>query len=198
MTGSLMHHDTGSHRSNAGMTRKKRQGVKDAANLRRLYIDCRYGQMHLTTAYPSSGGFGEASPLVFLHDEEGSGADFNDCAALLGRDRSVYAPDLPGSGASDSPPGRVTASGLADAIGDLIDQLRLREVDVFGCGRGAQVAFDLAAARPQDVRRLIVSCQQPAAATSKPLLQLGADPASVLAEPPESVVAAIREFLDGD
>lgn len=180
------------------MTTSRRRAVKDTAKLRRLYIDCRYGQLHLTTAYPSSGGFDEASPLVFLHGEAGNGADFNQCAALLGCDRSVYAPDLPGSGASDAPPGRVTVSGLADAIGDLIDQLRLRQVDVFGCGRGAQVAFELAAARPQDVRRLIVCGQQPAAATSKPLLQLGPDSASVLAEPPESVAAAIREFLDGD
>ncbi len=178
------------------MTTSRRRAGKEAAKLRRLYIDCRFGQLHLTTAYPSSGGFDEASPLVFLHGESGTGADFNRCAALLGCDRSVYAPDLPGSGASDAPPGRVTVGGLADAVGDLIDQLRLHQVDVFGCGRGAQVAFELAAARPQDVRRLIVCGQQPAAATSKPLLQLGTDPASVLAEPPESVVAAIREFLD--
>lgn len=180
------------------MVTKTRRAGKDAAMLRRLYIDCRFGQLHLTTAYPSSGGFDEASPLVFLHDENGGGADFNECAALLGCDRPVYAPDLPGSGASDAPPGRVTAGGLADAIGDLIDQLRLRQVDVFGCGRGAQVAFELAAARPQDVRRLIVACRQPAAATTKPLLQLGPDPESVLGEPAESVVAAIREFLDRD
>lgn len=180
------------------MTNKKRRAGKDAARLRRLYVDCRYGQMHLTTAYPSSGGFDEASPLVFLHGENGSGADFNGCAALLGRDRSVYAPDLPGSGASDAPPGRTTVGGLADAIGDLIDQLRLREVDVFGCGCGAQVAFELAAARPEAVRRLIVAGQQSAVATAKPLLQLGADPARVLGEPADSIVAEVRAFLDGD
>jgi len=170
----------------------------DSAKLRRLYIDCRYGQMHLTTAYPSSGGFDEASPLVFLHDENGSGADFNECAALLGCDRSVYAPDLPGNGASDAPPGRATVSGLADSVGDLIDQLRLHAVDLFGCGRGAQLAFELAAARPQDVRRLVVAGPQPAAATSKPLLQLGSDAARVLAEPADAIVGAIREFLDAD
>jgi pimeloyl-ACP methyl ester carboxylesterase len=117
------------------MTTKKRRAGKDAAKLRRLYIDCRYGQMHLTTAYPSSGGFDEASPLVFLHGEDGSGADFNECAALLGCDRSVYAPDRPA--APRRAPGRITASGFADAIGDLIDQLRLREVDVLAAGAGA-------------------------------------------------------------
>ncbi len=179
------------------MTAKKRRAESEAARLRRLYIDCRYGQMHLTTAYPTSGGFDEAPPLVFLHDEGGCGADFNACAALLGVDRSVYAPDLPGSGASDAPPGRVTAGGLAEAIGDLIDQLRLHDVDLLGCGRGAQIAFELAALRPHDVRRLIVAGQrQPAAATSKPLLQLGNDAAAILQQPAAELAADLRAFLD--
>ncbi len=179
------------------MTAKRRRTDHVAARLRRLYIDCRYGQLHLTTAYPASGGFDEASPLVFLHAEGGSGADFNACATLLGVDRSVYAPDLPGSGASDAPPGRVTVGGLAEAIGDLIDQLRLHDVNLFGCGRGAQIAFELAALRPQDVRRLIVAGEHPpAAATSKPLLQLGSDAGVILTQPAGDIAASIRAFLD--
>jgi pimeloyl-ACP methyl ester carboxylesterase len=180
------------------MATKKRLAEAGAAQLRRLYIDCRYGQLHLTTAYPASGGFDEATPLVFLHAESGRGADFNGCAALLGVDRSVYAPDLPGSGASDAPPGRATVAGLAAAIGDLIDQLRLRQVDLVGCGRGALIACELAATRPQDVRRLILAgTQQPVAATSKPLLRLGDDPDRVLTAPAPEIVAEIRAFTDG-
>ncbi len=121
-----------------------------------MYIDCRYGQLHLATAYPSSGGFDEASPLIFLHAEDGSGADFGRCAALLGTDRSIYAPDLPGSGASDSPKGRMAVAGIALAIVDLIDHLRLRRVDLLGCGRGANVAFQLAATRPQNKPLIVV------------------------------------------
>jgi len=30
-----------------------------AVNLRRLYVDCRYGQLHVHSAFPSSGGFDE-------------------------------------------------------------------------------------------------------------------------------------------
>ncbi len=178
------------------MTAKKRRAEPGAARLRRLYIDCRFGQMHLATAYPMSGGFDEASPILFLHGEGGAGSDFNPCAALLGVERSVYAPDLPGSGASDAPPGRVTVAGLAEAVGDLIDQLRLHDVNLFGCGRGAQVAFELAAARPGDVSRLIVAGPNPPmGATSKPLLQLAGDPATLLRQPADELVEQIRAFL---
>ncbi|HEX9707842.1 MAG TPA: alpha/beta fold hydrolase [Steroidobacteraceae bacterium] len=179
------------------MTTKKRQAGSAPPRLRRMYIDCRYGQLHLTASYPSSGGFDEASPLVFLHAEGGGGADFNRCAALLGADRSVYAPDLPGSGGSDAPKGRMAVAGLALAIVDLMEQLRLRRVDLIGCGRGALVAFDLGSTRPQNVRRLIVAgTQQPAAGIAQPMLQLGTDPALILADPADALVAEIRGFLD--
>ncbi len=192
-----MHHDNGTQGSGAGMTTRKRQDGTVAARLRRMYIDCRYGQMHVTAAYPSSGGFDEASPLVFLHAENGGGADFNLCATLLGTDRSVYAPDLPGSGVSDAPKGRMTIAGLALGIADLIEQLRLRRVDLIGCGRGALVAFELATTRPREVRRLIVvGPQQPTAATAQPLLQLSTDPDCIRQEPANAVVAQIRAFLD--
>jgi len=162
-----------------------------------MYIDSRYGQLHLTTAYPASGGFDEASPIVFLHAEDGTGADFNGCAALLGTDRSIYAPDLPGSGASDAPKGRLPVTGLALAIVDLLQHLRLKRVDLVGCGRGANIAYELASMRPQEVRRLVVAGpQQPAAAVAQPMLQLSPDPGSVLADPAEAVVAQIRTFLD--
>jgi pimeloyl-ACP methyl ester carboxylesterase len=197
MTGSLMHHDTGTATNGAGMATKKRQAASAPVRLRRMYIDCRYGQLHLTTAYPSSGGFDEASPIVFLHADEGSGADFSRCAAILAADRSIYAPDLPGNGGSDSPKGRMAVAGLALAIADLFDQLRLRRVDLVGCGRGALVAFELAASRPREVRRLVIAgTQQPSTAIAQPMLQLSPDPARVLQEPAESVVHEIRAFLD--
>lgn len=192
-----MHHDSDSSASGAGMTAKKRQSASEIVRLRRMYIDCRYGQLHLTTAYPASGGFDEASPLVFLHAEDGSGADFNRCATLLGSDRSVYAPDLPGSGASDAPKGRMAVAGLALAIVDLLEQLRLRSVDLLGCGRGALVAYELAATRPRGVRRLLVAGpQQPMAAPVQPTLQLSPDPGYVLQQPAEAVVGQIRSFLN--
>ena len=166
-------------------------------SLRRMYVDCRYGQLHLTTAFPPSGGFDELTSLLFLHADGGTGADFKACAALLGSDRSVYAPDLPGSGASDSPAGRMTVANLAATMSDLLDQLRLREVDVIGCGRGALVAFELAMLRPREIRRLIFAGnQQPAAAPTQPILQLTENSGAMTQQPAAPFAARIREFLD--
>ena len=162
-----------------------------------MYIDCRYGQLHLTTAYPSSGGFDEATPIVFLHAENGTGGDFNGCAALLGTDRSIYAPDLPGNGSSDAPKGRLPVAGLALAVVDLLDQLRLRRVDLVGCGRGALVAFELATTRAGNVRRVVAAGgQQPAATLAQPMLELSPDAGSILEDPADGVVLQLRTFFD--
>ncbi len=177
-------------------TKQRADADADAARLRRMYIDCRFGQMHLTTAYPPSGGFDERTPLVFLHADGGTGADFNRCAALLGIDRSVYAPDLPGSGASDADGGRATIADHAGSIADLIDQLRLKAVDLVGFGRGASIAFELAAVRPQAVRRLVVAGRSADVATSQPMLQLDMDAGAFREGSVEPVVAEIRGFLD--
>jgi pimeloyl-ACP methyl ester carboxylesterase len=45
---------------------------------------------------------------------------------------------------------------LAGAIGDFVDSLRLRTVDMFGYQLGALVAAELAIARPQQIRRLML------------------------------------------
>lgn len=178
------------------MATKKRGAGADGAQLRRMYIDCRFGQLHLTTAYPPSGGFDEGTPLVFLHDEGGTGADFDRCAAELGVDRSVYAPDLPGCGASDLKEGRATVAGHAGAVSDLIDQLRLKAVDLIGFGRGSAVAFEIAATRASAVRRLIVTDEPPNATSVKPVLRLDLGAARLAGQPVAPVVAEIRKFLD--
>lgn len=177
-------------------TRKAKAGA-ESAQLRRMYVDCRFGQLHLTTAYPPNGGFDERTALLLLHGDSGSGVGFSRCAVLLGSDRSVYAPDLPGSGASDGPSGRATIANSVAAIADLLDQLRLREIDVLGSGRGAQVAYELAAARPQEVRRLVLAdAQSPAAPPAQPLLHLSGDPANCEPDAAEFFVGEIRAFLD--
>lgn len=178
------------------MATRRQQGESGTARLRRMYIDCRYGQLHLVTAYPQSGGFDEGKPLLYLHGDGGNGAEFNRCAALLGVDRSVYAPDLPGSGASDGPGGRPNFEQLSAGIGDLLDQLGLREVDVAGTGKGAALALELAAARGAAVRRLVVTGLPPNAPNpAQAVYQLPAG-ASFTDGDAETVVAGMRAFLD--
>lgn len=125
-------------------------------NLRRMYVDCRYGQLHVRSAFGSTGGFDELTPLVCLHDAPMSGGVFDALLPLLGTDRSVYAPDLPGFGESDPPQDPPSVADYAAAVGDFLDQLRLRQVDVLGCQVGAAIAAELAVARPAQVRRVVM------------------------------------------
>lgn len=126
-----------------------------AVHVRRSYAECRFGQMHLWTAYPSGGGFDERTPIICLHHAGGSGRFFAPVLRELGQDRSVYAPDLPGHGSSDAASSKAGVADLAAAVGDFLDSLRLRAVDVFGYQLGAQIAAELAIARPQQVRRVM-------------------------------------------
>lgn len=125
-------------------------------HVRRSYAECRYGQMHSLTAYPSGGGFDERTALVCLHHAGGAGRLFAPFLRDLGLDRSIYCPDLPGHGNSDPLSGKYSVADLAAAVGDFVDGLRLRTVDIFGHQLGAQVAIELAITRPQLVRRIML------------------------------------------
>jgi len=125
-------------------------------HLRKMYVDCRFGQLHLHTSFPSSGGFDELTPLLCVPPPGLTGRAFRPLLRDLGRDRSVYAPDLPGSGESEAPDHPPTIADQAAAFIDLIDSLRLKQVDVVGYQAGSLAAIELALARPEHVRRLIL------------------------------------------
>jgi pimeloyl-ACP methyl ester carboxylesterase len=125
-------------------------------HLRKMYVDSRFGQLHLHTAFPSSGGFDELTPLLCAAPPSQTGRVFRPLLADLGRDRSVYAPDLPGTGESDGPDHTPTVADQAAAFFDLVDSLRLKQVDVLGYQGGSLAAIEFALARPDQVRRVIL------------------------------------------
>jgi pimeloyl-ACP methyl ester carboxylesterase len=123
-------------------------------HLRKMYVDSRFGQLHLHTAFPSSGGFDELTPLICAGPPALTGRSFRPLLRDLGRDRSVYAPDAPGSGESDGPDRSASVADQALAFADLVDSLRLKQVDVLGYHSGSLAAIEFALERPEQVRRL--------------------------------------------
>jgi pimeloyl-ACP methyl ester carboxylesterase len=127
----------------------------EAVRTRRAYFDCRFGQLHVRTAFPTTGGFDEQVTLFCLHPDQSSSRMFTRFLPEIADVRSVYAPDLPGLGESD-PPLTQSMADAAGAISDLANGLRLRQIDLLGVQSGATAALDLAAARPELVRRLVL------------------------------------------
>jgi pimeloyl-ACP methyl ester carboxylesterase len=122
---------------------------------RRAYFDCRFGQLHVRTAFPTTGGFDEQVTLICLHPDQSSSRAFARFLPEIADVRSVYAPDLPGLGESDPSPASSTADA-ASAVSDLADDLRLKQIDLLGIHTGARVALELASVRPQLVRRVVL------------------------------------------
>src|SRR5450631_873571 len=64
-----------------------------AVRTRRAYFDCQFGQLHVRTAFPTTGGFDEGVTLFCLHPSETSSRTFDMFLPEIAGDRSVYAPD---------------------------------------------------------------------------------------------------------
>jgi pimeloyl-ACP methyl ester carboxylesterase len=126
-----------------------------AVRTRRAYFDFKFGQLHVRTAFPTTGGFDEEVTLICLHSREGSSRSFARFLPEIADERSVYAPDLPGFGESDPAPSAGHAEA-ARAVLDLAADLRLRQIDVLGLRFGAAVALELAVLRSDLVRKLVV------------------------------------------
>jgi pimeloyl-ACP methyl ester carboxylesterase len=164
----------------------KRPEPANEVRTRRAYFDCRFGQLHVRTAFPTTGGFDEQVTLFCLHSDQSSSRAFAGFLTEIGDVRSVYAPDLPGMGESDPSTGS-SVSEAAGAISDLADDLRLRQIDVLGMHTGGLIAMDLAALRPELVRRLVL-VDLPTADRFPTLKQ----PALVMRRPAETSGATLK------
>jgi pimeloyl-ACP methyl ester carboxylesterase len=171
-----------------------------AVRTRRAYFDFKFGQLHVRTAFPTTGGFDEEVTLICLHPIDASSRTFTRVLTELADVRSVYAPDLPGCGESDPSPTRTLGEDAA-AISDLANELRLRQIDVLGVTYGAEVALQLAAARQELVRRLVlvdsVNERSPAVKQQRLTIHL-ADYGNVPFEAaPQTLARHIGAFLRG-
>jgi len=137
--------------------RRVPQATKSEPRVRRAYFDCRYGQLHMHYAIPGGGGFDEGTTLLCIPGAPGTGRFYRPLLLPLGRDRSVYAPDLPGCGESDGPAGSLGSGDLAAALGDFLDSMHVRQLDLLANEGGVAVALALLQQRPTQVGRVVLS-----------------------------------------
>lgn len=130
--------------------------VATAPRMRRAYFETRFGQLHVRGAMPAGGGFDEATTLVCFHQSPMSGRVFHGFLERAGVDRSVYAPDTPGFGESDPPASKPSIADYAGAMLDFLDTMRFRKVDLLGYHTGSLIATEVALARPDVVRRIVM------------------------------------------
>jgi pimeloyl-ACP methyl ester carboxylesterase len=91
-----------------------------------------------------------------FHMSPYSGVIYEALMQEMGRDRVVIAVDTPGFGNSDAPPAPPTIEQYASAMGELMDQLKLRSVDVMGYHTGSKIALELAIQRGSQIRKVVM------------------------------------------
>jgi pimeloyl-ACP methyl ester carboxylesterase len=124
------------------------------AKTTRHYVEGRFGQLHYRRAAPTA-DTGKA-PLLLFHMSPYSSVIYENFLAEMGNDRLTIAVDTPGFGNSDPPADLPEISDYAGAMGDLMDALLLRGVDVMGYHTGSKTALELAIQRPAQVRHVVM------------------------------------------
>jgi len=109
---------------------------------------------------------GDGPPLLLVHGFMTSSYSWRYVIAELARDFTVYAPDLPGAGASDKPMTSYAPDALAAAVGAIIDALGIRGAPVVGNSLGGYLCMRLALADPRAMSRL-VNLHSPGVATGR-------------------------------
>lgn len=127
-----------------------------SAKVRRAYTDGHYGQLHFRIAQPETPT--SLPPLYCLHQSPKCGLEFETLMGVTGDERIVVAPDYPGYGQSDAPPGEhlATVPAYADACWQVAEALGHGRIDLFGNHTGAKVAAAMALSRPHAVGEIVM------------------------------------------
>jgi pimeloyl-ACP methyl ester carboxylesterase len=122
--------------------------------IKRAYSDCRFGQLHYRFAFARTAT--DKPPLICFHQSPSSSHIFETFIAAITHDRAVYAVDTPGFGHSDPPPFQPEISDYAGAMLDFIDRLDYPQLDLLGYHTGALIATEVALARPEKIRKMVL------------------------------------------
>ena len=94
-------------------------------------------------------------PLLFLHGDDGFRSDHPFVPALSAAHRFV-APSHPGFGKSSLPDWLDCVDDIAHLYLELMDVLKLYELDVVGCSIGGWIAAEMATKTPERFRRVVL------------------------------------------
>jgi len=102
---------------------------------------------------------GSGPPLLLVHGLASSATqDWGRLIAPLGRRFHVFAPDLPGFGESERPPGADYSIPMqVDAVRGFMDAVGLARARVAGLSMGGWIVCRLAGSYPERVERLVVA-----------------------------------------
>lgn len=87
---------------------------------------------------------GEGQPIVLLHGYCGSHQYWDEIMPSLSKKNRVIALDLPGHGASSAIEGEYSMEQLAAGVAELLDELKLSQVHLFGHSLGGYVSLAFA------------------------------------------------------
>lgn len=137
--------------------------------------------------------------MLLLHGRWGRAETWRELMLRYAGRYRIVAPDQRGHGLSDRPRSSYTAEELAGDAAALADALGLRELVAIGHSMGAQVAAQLAVARPDLVRGLALLDKSPEGSPPRPPLPPDEirvdDPVTAALRPPFDSWTAAREAI---
>ena len=124
--------------------------MAELPDVRRVFVDGRFGQVHCRIAVPAEA---PKAPIICLHMSPKSGRSYRQILPWLADERVAVANDYPGHGESDPPPAEphVTIADFAESTWTVVDAIGGGPVHFVGYHTGAMVAVEAAAQRPDDV-----------------------------------------------
>ena len=125
-----------------------------AIQYERMYVDSRFGQMHMRTARPEKRT--TKNPLICFHLSPYSSVVYETFVREMGKDRLCIAIDSPGFGHSDPTPEPPLIPDYSAAMSDVVDALGIERADLIGFHTGSKVALELGRQRPDVVNKAIL------------------------------------------
>ena len=133
--------------------------AENAVSFKRSYVTHDWGQIHVLASQPKAPG--NPTPLVCFAPNPYSGNYYRLFMEQLGSDRPMLALDYPGIGQSDTYPGELDMSKLAEIMATSLLSLGWGpdgggQVDLCGYHTGTMLATELAITHPELVRRIVL------------------------------------------